>query len=67
MHVTTYIFYLLLFLLNRLFAVKVWFLYYFYTTTKNWGRIMVWHSRRHLCTFCFRCLTLVLVSSSKYT
>jgi hypothetical protein len=31
------------------------------------GRIMVWRSRRRLCTFCFRCLTLVLVSSSKYT
>ena len=37
MHVTTYIFYLLLFLLNRLFVVKVWFLYYFYTTGKNLG------------------------------
>jgi hypothetical protein len=33
---------------------------------KFWGRIMVWRSRRRLCTFCFRCLTLVLVSSSKY-
>ena len=31
------------------------------------GRIMVWRSRRRLGTFCFRCLTLVLVSSSKYT
>jgi hypothetical protein len=30
-----------------------------------WGRIMVWRSRRRLCTFCFGCLTLVLVSSSK--
>jgi hypothetical protein len=28
------------------------------------GRIMVWRSRRRLGTFCFRCLTLVLVSSS---
>jgi hypothetical protein len=34
---------------------------------KFWGRIMVWRSRRRLCTFCFRCLTLVLVSSIKYT
>jgi hypothetical protein len=34
---------------------------------KFWGRIMVWRSRRRLCTFCFGCLTFVLVSSSKYT
>jgi hypothetical protein len=31
-HVTTYIFVLLLLLLNRLFVVKVRVLYYFYTT-----------------------------------
>jgi hypothetical protein len=31
-NVTTYIFVLLLFLLNRLFVVKVWVLYYFHTT-----------------------------------
>ena len=36
-HVTTYIFVLLLFLLNRLFVVKVWVLYYFYTTAKILG------------------------------
>jgi hypothetical protein len=66
-HVTTYIFVLLLFLLNRLFVVKVWVLYYIYTTAKMLGRIMVWRSRRRLCTFGFGCLTLVLVSSSKYT
>ena len=28
-----------------------------------WGRSMVWRSRRRLCTFCFGCLTFVLVSS----
>jgi hypothetical protein len=36
-HVTTYIFVLLLFLLNRLFDVKVWVLYYFYTTANILG------------------------------
>jgi hypothetical protein len=36
-HVTTYIFVLLLFLLNRLFIVKVWILYYFYMTAKILG------------------------------
>ena len=34
---------------------------------KFWGRIMVWRSRRRLCTFCFGCLTFVLVSRSKNT
>jgi hypothetical protein len=36
-HVTTYIFVLLLFLLNRLFVIKVWVLYYFYTTATILG------------------------------
>jgi hypothetical protein len=36
-HVTTYIFVLLLLLLNRLFVVKVWVLYYFYTTANILG------------------------------
>ena len=34
-HVTTYIF--VLFLLNRLFVVKVWVLYYFYMAAKILG------------------------------
>jgi hypothetical protein len=36
-HVTAYIFVLLLFLLNRLFDVKVWVLYYFYTNATILG------------------------------
>jgi hypothetical protein len=36
-HITTYIFVLLLFLLNKLFVVKAWVLYYFYTTANFFG------------------------------
>lgn len=68
-HVTTYTFVLLLFLLNRL-VLKFGSYIIFIRSQKFWGRIMVWRSRRcrrRLCIFCFRCLTLVLVSSSKNT
>jgi hypothetical protein len=40
-HVTTYIFVLLLSLLNRLFVVKVWVLYYYYTTVLWYGTVVV--------------------------
>jgi hypothetical protein len=43
-HVTTYIFVLLLFLLNRLFVVKVWVLYYFY----NFG-VVSWYGAVVVC------------------
>jgi hypothetical protein len=50
-HVTTYIFVLLLFLLNRLFVIKAWALYYFYTTAKILGSyygMAQWSSSVHI-------------------
>jgi hypothetical protein len=63
-HVTTYIFVLLLFLLNRL-LLKFGSYIIFIRPQTFWGRIMVWRSRRRLCTFCFGCLTLVLEKNKR--
>ena len=57
-HVTTFIFVLLLFLLNRLFVVKVWVLYYFYTTAKNVG-VVLWYGA--VVVVCARFVSVVLL------